>query len=196
MAAKHYSRKALYIAFALCASCYAGPITYTGSVAGPNDTAYYTITTDGNITTPLESSDILSVSFYQTGRNPFGPTGPFGILLTGDDLTATPSELLFNFGGTDSGSFELNDSGNDVLALLTVRVYGNPDPLEQTTFFPPSGGIIWFFQNNPSPVETIIATTPEPGTLATMLGGTILLGFAASRRRAGTLRQAQQSRIG
>ncbi len=130
MATTQHSHKALYIAFALCASCYAGPITYTGSVAGPNDTAFYSITTDGNITTPLDNSDITSVSFYQTGSNPFGPTGPFGFAINGANLTATSTELLFNFGGTDGGSFVMNDSGQDVLAMLTPHVFGNPDPLE------------------------------------------------------------------
>jgi len=182
-----HSHKALYIAFALCASCYASPITYTGSVTGPHDTAYYTITTDGNTTTPLDSSDITSVYFYQTGSNPFGPTAPFGFSVSGADLTATPTELLFNFGGTDRGSFVLNDSGQDVLALLTPEVFGNPNPLEQTVFEPASGGFVFFFQNNPSPVETVIATTPEPGTLATVLGGAMLIGFAASKRRTRTL---------
>jgi len=195
MPTTQHSHKALYIAFALCASCYASPITYTGSVTGPNDTAYYTITTDGNITTPLDSSDITSVYFYQTGSNPFGPTGPFDFSVNGADLTATPTELLFNFGGTDSGSFIMNDSGQDVLALLTPYVFGNPIPLEQTVFEPASGPFEFFFQNSPSPVETVIATTPEPGTLATMLGGAILLGFAASKRRTGTLHQTQQSRL-
>ncbi len=179
-----------------CASCYAGPITYTGSVTGPNDTAFYTITTDGNVTTPLDNSDITSVSFYQTGSNPFGPTAPFDFSVNGADLTATPTELLFNFGGTDRGSFIMNDSGRDVLALLTPYVFGSPPPLEQTVFEPVSGPFQFFFQNSPSPGETIIGTsTPEPGTLATMLGEAILLGFAASKRRTRILHQAQQSRL-
>jgi len=156
-------------------------------VTGPNDTVYYTITTDGNITNPLGNSDITSVYFYQTGSDPFGPTAPFGFSVDGADLTATATELLFNFGGTDSGSFVMNDSGEDVLALLTPDVFGNPNPLEQTVFEPGSGGFEFFFQNNPSPVETIIGTTPEPGALATMLGGAILLAFATSKRRTRTL---------
>jgi hypothetical protein len=89
----------------------------------------------------------------------------------------------------------MNDSGQDVLALLTPYVFGNPNPLEQTVFEPASGPFEFFFQNNPSPVETIIATTPEPGTLATMLGGAVLLGFGASERRTRTLHQTQQSRL-
>src|SRR5271169_5638252 len=150
MATTQHSLKALHLAFALCASCYASPIIYTGSVTGPNDTAYYAITTDGNITTPLDSSDITSVYFYQTGSNPFGPTAPFAFLVNGADLTAAPTELLFNFGGTDSCSFIMNDSGQDVLALLTPNVFGNPNPLEQTVFEPTSGPFE-FFPEQPIP---------------------------------------------
>ena len=171
----------------------AGTITYTGFVTGPHDTAYYTITTDGNITTPLDSSDIISVYFYQTGSDPFGPTAPFGFSVGGADLTATSTELLFNFGGGDRGSFVMNDANGYVLALLTPYYIASPTPLEQTVF-EGSGPFRFFFQNQPSPVETVIATTPEPGTLATMLGAALVIGFAGSRRLIRTLHQTQVSR--
>ncbi|MFI4936080.1 MAG: hypothetical protein ACHP7N_15815 [Caulobacterales bacterium] len=108
--------------------CLAGDISYSvdetiggGSVVG-------TITTDGN-TGALSKADVVSWNLNLNGAGASTTLTSAGgqsvIVLEGNDLTATPTQLLFNFSNTDNGYvlFQANPgvfSGNKYYCLNTT----------------------------------------------------------------------------
>jgi hypothetical protein len=97
--------------------CGAGPITYNVNLTiGPGNVTGF-IETDGMIGT-LAETNIVNYNLLLSDPNPKNTFGPadlncsfacnfFGF--SGSDLSATPTELLFNFSGTDAGGFAISD---------------------------------------------------------------------------------------
>lgn len=166
---------AIPLTLAICASCYAGNIVYSGSFTDGVNTADFTVTTDGNTGT-LHLSDIVSST---VGENDvFFPSSSSGEGVSGDDLTATSTQLLFDFSDSNSGSFDFyvgsanidfstagEDSSSDGDSLLCVGTgcaNGEVEVVEEAT--------------GPQVIATAeTAAAPEPGTWLMLLGGAILL---------------------
>ena len=178
--------KVLLLGFTICTACIAGPIIYDGSFSTANNTATYSITTDGALGT-LTGFDIISITVSDTGTLAFGPYVISGTpvpnpntQVVGTDLTATATQLLFNFGDTNVGEFYFRAG-----PFVSFNTAGNPSPFGDAKQI--YDGFSEFLY---APASSVIASaqTPEPGTLATTLGG-VLLGLAAWKRR----RQPRQS---
>jgi len=178
----------LLCGFAICASACADNITYFGSFTTANNTVDYTITTDG-VLGVLAISDIVSVSMSDTGTLAFsttlGLTGLGYSFIDPGDLVSTATTLVYlppgaplallaicdndcdhniEFGVTADRSLYVEDVSNAGLGVESTAL----------TALPPSG--------------LVIAQTPEPGTLLPMLGGSLILGLAAWKRRRQALR--------
>jgi hypothetical protein len=104
----------LALTFGAASVCGAAPVTYNvnltiglGSVTG-------FIETDGMIGT-LAETDIVNYNLLLTDANPQNTLGPTDLncsffcnsVVSGSDLSATPTELQFNFSGTDLGGFAI-----------------------------------------------------------------------------------------
>jgi len=149
--------------------CCAGPITYAvdqtgigfdqGSVTG-------TIQTDGTIGT-LATSDILSWNLVLSnglGSSFDSTNGNSTASVTGDGLTATATELLFNYGS--GGVFEIVDSPNLwELGFTSGPVFEEILPLGLDGNAVPEAG-----------TQVIGTAVPEPSTyMLTLMGGLVLL---------------------
>lgn len=87
-------------------------ITYDVNLAIGGDTLTGTIVTDGNLGV-LGSGDIVSYALTFAGPEPgTDPNGPMNANVTGNALSATASQLLFNFDA--SGFVYLSDVNNDI----------------------------------------------------------------------------------
>jgi hypothetical protein len=93
----------------------AAPITYSVNEPIGSGDAVGTIQTDGTLGT-LAKGNIVSWNLQVNGAGAsttLVSDGTSTVLLEGIDLTATPTELLFNFSGTDGGyfAFQANNPG-------------------------------------------------------------------------------------
>jgi len=126
------------------------------------------------------------------GANPpvvLTPSDSDGLNVTGTDLTATPTAILFNFGASDGGtvfSFGTTVVGEFCLSS-NINSCNPPTPLIFITTGP---GV--FAESLPGavtlPVATFSATTPLPAALplfATGLAGLGLLGWRRKKAAAG-----------
>ena len=160
-------------------------ITYTGALTAGGITSNYEITTDGTIGA-LTVGNINSWGVAMSG--PGGVTSfanqPGTTFLSGTSLSATATDLLFNYGVSGVNSlqlcsfncvsfldFETNDALNgDVYAM---RIGG--------------GAVQGMSQSGIQSIASVpgepIGAVPEPGTWATMLLGFGAIGFSVRRRR-------------
>jgi len=193
-------RKSLWLmALALGALCApaalrAGDITYTvdETVGGGSVTGF--ITTDGNTGT-LGSSDIVNWNLVlNDGTNPtFDLNGSNSQeQVIGADLSATATQLLFNFGGTDGGSFDIENPGLSQNGPVICYEAGSSFPFCQNgTPVPPANSIVldtllpetdFVYTTGLTGTEVIgSVATPEPASAALVLTG--LLGLVGVRRR-------------
>ncbi len=175
--------------FACASLSQAASITYNVNwTFSANDYVTGTIQTDGTLGL-LSASNITGWSLDGSALNHgtgtmTGPSPTFTATVTGTDLTATSTDLLFNFSGTDGGYFALQSSQYRVVVATH---------LSDVVSFATSGageGLLngpWnaFSSTAKSGTQSIADTgTPEPASFALVLGGIALLGFRKMRRRA------------
>jgi hypothetical protein len=161
--------------------CRAANITYlidqtvgAGGVTGD-------IVTDGT-TGVLAEGDILGYNLtLNDGMDTDELTVPFFFPFSGSDLSATPTQLLFNFSGTDGGVVDFADGSLDFqLALCTVSCFSEPGAGETIHFFPPSTAVVDSQFTSVSGTEVIgnaSSSIPEPSSLALLGVGVAVLGF-------------------
>jgi hypothetical protein len=158
--------------------CHAGPITYNvnrtigvGSVTG-------FIETDGSLGV-LTTGNIMDWNLVlYDGVNSFDLTGPLSgndsqVLVQGGDVSASTTQLLFDFGGTDNGLFLFQQglfSGNHYYCDATQA----GACLAGETVVPVS--VFTRYQNASRSGVVVIGTVsgsqvPEPGTSGLMLVG-------------------------
>lgn len=182
-------RHFLLCGFAICATAYAENITYNGSFTTADNTVSYSITTDG-ILGVLAQSDILSISFSDTGTLAFSTPEASGWALGGNDLSASGDSLIFDFADTAQGGFNFyagtpeNFCSSPCQAYVTFGDSAPDNPYSGASYEviqEPSGSSELL---DPAPPDQVIATaSPEPGTLVMTLGGSTILGLAAFKRR-------------
>jgi hypothetical protein len=159
---------------AILAPAKAGNITYSFNTAvGPGSAAGF-ITTDGTIGT-LGTANIVNWDItLNDGTNPLftleGPTSGNNStdLLEGSDLTASATQLIFNFSGVDDGLFILENPsvGNDGPALCYTI----------------SGGCL----GGPAGGVELVATAPEVTTVSTAMSGPQVIAGTASAPEPGS----------
>jgi len=177
-------RHFLLYGFVICAPAYADT-TYVGSFTTANNTATYSITTDGALGT-LAQSDILSASFSDTGTVAFSTMVASGIYLSGDDLSATALSLSFNFGDSGPTRFYLCASACGFSGGTTDWLFWD----SAGGGWPTTGalGVVnesvageAFLESGQ--VGVIATATPEPASLVTTLVGSMILVLVALKRR-------------
>jgi hypothetical protein len=169
-------------------ACSASPIFYLVNQTVGTDGGGVTgsIETDGTIGTIL-GTDILDWNLLVSdGSTTFGIQGgpldpdPNSALLYAGDITATPTELLFNFSATNGGTalFEANSVGSNnafwCVADTTEHCAGSGSGESLQT----TADVIQFTSVSGNQV---IAANPEPSTIAFAVAG--LLGIFLIRRR-------------
>jgi hypothetical protein len=170
---------------------YASNIIYhVGQIIGPGSVTG-TITTDGAIGI-LSAADIVSFNLtLNDGSNTANLSPPATVLVNKDaccnagipggvDLTASVTNLMFNYSGADSGDFVIANSVGELCYTATSNCWGptgvglfSVDGDGQSVYIAQSG-------------NQIIATTiPEPATWAMTLAGFFGLGavLRGDRRR-------------
>jgi hypothetical protein len=168
---------------AMCV-CRAANITYlidqtvgAGSVTGD-------IVTDG-ANGVLAESDILAYNLtLNDGTDTDELTVPFFFPFSGSDLSATPTQLLFNFSGTDGGVVDFADGSLDFqLALCAVSCFSEPGAGETIHFFPPSTDVVDSQFTGLSGTQVIgnaSSSIPEPSSLVLVGVGLAVFGFRHS----------------
>jgi len=172
-------------------ACSASPIGYyvnqSVGTTGGGVTGF--IETDGNLGT-LVGSDILawnlllsdgSTNFDLVGDGVLNPATNSALLFAGTDLTATPTQLLFNFDAADIGVllFEATSVGSGnafwCVADTTELCVGSVSGESLQT----AADVIQF--TGVSGTSVVIASNPEPTTIA--FGAAGLFGILLVRRR-------------
>lgn len=188
----------------------ASDITYTVSEAvGPGSVTGF-ITTDGIIGT-LATADILDWSLIlNDGTNPtFTLEGPLSgnnshVADFGSDLTASATQLLYNFSGTDDGPLQFQSpdigSGGPFLCYTDIPNAANPNQycaLNEpvgiqlnvlTSFIDPPPSLVNVEKSGNEAIAAVVST-PEPGTFSLMVLGVVGLMVLERKRIAQGLPQ-------
>jgi hypothetical protein len=165
----------------------AGDVTYAVNLGFGSGTAIGTVTTDGTDGI-LNTSDIVSWDLTLTDHGvnstiltPSNSTvsSDLGNLAgANNDLTATPTSLLFNYGVGDGGSWSFSGLTGQFCVTSYTNCFGPADTFgtwdinndSQWTYAYASG------------VQTIGSEVPEPGTLG-LLGAGLLSIVGIVRRK-------------
>jgi len=168
--------------------------TYTANRAVGTGTLNLSITTDG-ATGVLTGGDILDWNIKMTeGSDTFtlqglGGSNNSNSLLSGGLLSATATQLLFNYGGGSGFLLIQSPSTGSGQTFWCVQVNGCFDFAGPAEAIDPHTGFNFTRQayGDQQVIATVAGAVPEPSTWAMMLIGFAGLGFAAYRR---TVKQA------
>jgi PEP-CTERM motif len=188
---------ALVIALGLLAllaprAAQADDVTYAvDQTIGPG-TVTGTIVTDGTIGV-LSASDIVGGSLTITGYGTSQVADlPADILdISGDDLSATDENLLFNFSGTDKGGVAFGPSPIGPYLYWNLGTTGYPLGVALDNYYPGENIVNSAGLSHPaytvalsgSQVVATVVNSPEPETSSLILIGLGSLGFLTVRRR-------------
>jgi hypothetical protein len=173
--------------------CTATAITYSVNQTIGVGSATGNIVTDGTIGV-LNSADILNWNLLlNDGTNTFNLSGPptslSQVTVDGTDLSATASQLLFNF-SAGGGLFDLLDIDGGYLPSVCFSAQANCTSFDATGEGIGESVMIFSFPQSTSLSGTdVIATAPEPATFP-LIGMAFGLTFLAARRR--SVRKAVQ----
>ena len=171
------------MAIALFMNSQASAQTYDGTLTIDGLTSTYSITTDGTLGA-LTGSNIASwgVTMSSTAGVVTFTNGPGSLVFSGSSLSATTTDLLFNYGVSGVNylifcsfncrhflDFETNDGFADNAAMRFDN--GTIVRVGQTS--------IQSIASRPGTIGAV----PEPGTWAMMLLGFGAIGFSMRRRR-------------
>jgi len=179
------AKRILAFCAALAGAVLASPASatvYQGSISGIDEvsslpgSATYTIETDGALGA-LGSGDFLGGTISgDVGSTHFSDTFTAADVLYIDGISATSTQLLFDFAGT--GAFALFDGDKAICfnGVGTSCIGNPPGAIAQSA----SDAIDIYA----APTSDVIASAvPAPSTLSLMLAGFALLVMAAVRRR-------------
>ena len=164
--------------------CNASAITYNVNLTIGGGSVTGDIVTDGTIGVLVEAN-IVGYNLLLTDPAVIAPStfnlfGSNFFLFNGSDLSATATQLLFNFSGTDSGAVDFASPS------LNYDVCFSTGP---SSFCEGAGETLTFLGTSPFGQDVqsttlsgthVIATTssvPEPSTLALLCAGSVLFGF-------------------
>jgi hypothetical protein len=186
-----YTRGLALLAVALAGAslCSAAAITYNvNQTVGVGGVTGF-IKTDGTLGV-LAQTDILGYDLLlNDGTDP--PVDLNSLFLVnvfeaGSDLSASSTQLLFNFGGTDRGSLGFVDPSLDFGVCFTTTLgcfaISSPGPGEATKYSSLNSPLNNQF-TSVSGTQVIgtssssTSSTPEPSTLALLGAGLVLFGF-------------------
>jgi hypothetical protein len=169
----------LFLALCAVATCRANDITYQVAISFGGGTITGDIVTNGTIGT-LSAADIVSWNIVvNDGSNMYDLTGlDSAVRIVGNDLSATSTQILFNFSGGDQGYFTFASpyvgAGGRFWEVVTANADGDlPSPGQYLSALYPDSGIVsdpglsgeGTLGNIPGSI------TPEPSTLLLLATG-------------------------
>ena len=146
------------------------------------------IVTDGNLGT-LSQSDIVDWALAASDGTdaPFLLTGPLSgdnspsSWLNGSDLSATASQLLFNFSGTDGGGLNFeNSAGYACFESNNTGCYPNTEMVLDMT---PPYNRVFTYSSGTQVIAENQSSVPEPSTAALFLCAGIAAASILRRQR-------------
>ena len=156
---------------------------YAGSFTDGTSTVSFTIYTDGVIGR-VAASDLVGGSLSVVGgSNPFAPIAFQYGYLAGGDLTADANNLYFEFDATDAAYYQIAYEGpGGYYNLEFQNSYNLPYTGNNILLAAPMGANDVYSPAQPAGAVEV-ANAPEPSSAAISLGGCMLVGIVAWKRR-------------